>query len=289
MHDDSFSYRSSSDGLVLAAYRWSSPDPNAAVVLSHGLAEHARRYDRFAQALTAAGFSVYALDHRGHGASPGPRGLGDFGAGGWNALVGDLAQLVEHARAAHPNVPVVLFGHSMGSFAAQQYCYERSARIDALVLSGSTAWELDSGGRRAPSLPPNRAFEPARTPYDWLSRDPVEVDAYIADPLCGFEGQPAGPPRIDWKAIYDPQGPSRIRSDLPVLLVAGDQDPINRQLEGLRLLERRWRESGVVRIDTHYYAGGRHEMLNEINREAVTRDSIVWMQDVLGLDAPALS
>ena len=282
MNDDTFGFRSSSDGLALQAYRWSSPDPDAVVVIAHGLAEHARRYDRFAQALTAAGLSAYALDHRGHGASIGGKGLGVFGSGGWSALVSDLGQLIELARAAHPGIPLALFAHSMGSYAAQQYCHERSARIDALVLSGSTAVERPSDGKPRASFMPNLAFEPTRTPYDWLSRDPVEVDKYIADPLCGFESLTARG-HIDWKALADPQGPTRIRSDLPVLLLAGDQDPLNRELMGLHLLEQRWRAAGVKRIDTHYYAGGRHEMLNEINREAVTRDAITWLREALQL------
>jgi alpha-beta hydrolase superfamily lysophospholipase len=288
LYDQRFQLSSGADGLAITAYRWSSTSPRAAIVLAHGLAEHALRYERFAQALIANAFTVYALDHRGHGASPGPRGLGDFGAGGWNALVADLAQLVELARAALPDRPLALFGHSMGSFAAQQYCYDHSARIDALVLSGSSAWELARDGRRAAApFEPNRPFEPARTPYDWLSRDPVEVDKYIADPLCGFETQAqARTTGIGWKEINDASGPARIRSDLPVLLVAGDEDPINRKLEGLRLLEQRWRQGGVVRIDQHYYPGGRHEMLNEINRDLVTHEILAWLRDALAGSAP---
>jgi alpha-beta hydrolase superfamily lysophospholipase len=282
LHDHSFRFTSTADGLELQAYRWTCPQPTGVLVLAHGMAEHALRYDRFAQALTAAGLTVYALDHRGHGASPGPNGLGDFGSAGWSGLVADVAQLIALARAQHPGVPLALFGHSMGSFAAQQHCYRGASDFDALVLSGSTAWEPTADGKRPP-LDYNREFEPARTAYDWLSRDPVEVDKYIADPLCGFEtqsGRNRGS-RIDWQQLNDPSGPARIRSDLPVLLVAGDADPLNRKLEGLRLLEQRWREAGVERVDTRYYPGGRHEMLNEINRDQVTREIIAWLTEVL--------
>jgi alpha-beta hydrolase superfamily lysophospholipase len=282
LHDREFRLSSAVDGLSLQGYAWLPSTPVATVVLAHGAAEHARRYDRFALALTDASFAVYALDHRGHGASPGPRGLGDFGEGGWNALVDDIAQLIGLARSEQPALPLALFGHSMGSFAAQQLSYDRSALYDALVLSGSTSWEPQKGAP-GPRFEPNREFEPARTPYDWLSRDPHEVDEYIADPLCGFEsqsGRGAGS-WIDWKRVNDPDGPRGIRSSLPVLLVAGDADPLNRKLEGLHLLQNRWQQAGVARIEHRYYPGGRHEMLNEINRDVVTADVIAWLQDVL--------
>jgi alpha-beta hydrolase superfamily lysophospholipase len=272
------------DGLTLQGYAWRARGAaKAGVVLSHGAAEHALRYERFARALAAAGFDAFALDQRGHGRSAGPGGLGDFGAGGWAALVADIGQLVAHARATHPGVPVALFGHSMGSFAAQQFCLDHSREIDALVLSGSTALDVSGSGGAPPRFDFNAAFEPARTAYDWLSRDPAEVDKYVADPLCGFETQGGRRPGagIDFAKIGDPVALKRIRADLPVLLVAGDADPINAKLAGLRLLERRWREAGVRRIDTRYYAGGRHEMLNETNRDEVTRDIVTWLDGAL--------
>jgi alpha-beta hydrolase superfamily lysophospholipase len=177
-----------------------------------------------------------------------------------------------------------LFGHSMGSFAAQQYCVSHEPVIDALVLSGSTAFELPREGQPRQRWQPNAAFGAVRTPYDWLSRDPVEVDRYIEDPLCGFEGvgerrRSMRPTSPQW--FTDPDVLARIPSALPVLLLAGDADPLNRQLEGLRRLEQRWRDAGVRRIDTHYYPGGRHEMLNEINRDEVTDDLIAWLSDTL--------
>lgn len=282
MPPEKFRFESSTDRLQVQGYRWPVASPRAVVVIAHGAAEHALRYDRFARALNEAGIVAWALDHRGHGASPGPKGLGDFGEGGWNALVADIRQLVLLARDAHPGVPVALFGHSMGAAAVQQLAPDASGDIDALILSGSTARELPRAGDPPPRFEPNAPFEPARTPYDWLSRDEAEVDKYIADPLCGFEFVPvAGSMRADPFRLADPERLARIRSDLPCLFVAGDADPINRKLEGLRLLERRWREAGVRRIDTQYYPGGRHEMLNEINRDAVTQNIIGWLESVL--------
>ncbi len=287
MVDDAIRFTSAADGMAIQGYVWrGAATPRGAVVIAHGAAEHARRYDRFARALNEAAFVVYALDHRGHGQSQGPEGLGDFGQGGWDGLVADLAQWIAIVRSAHPGLATALFGHSMGSFAAQQYCVGHEVALDALVLSGSTALELPPREAARVRWQPNAAFGAARTAYDWLSRDPVEVDRYIEDPLCGFEA--AGERRrsmrpTDMQWFTDPAVLARIPAALPVLLLAGDADPVNRNLQGLRVLEQRWRDAGVRRIDTRYYAEGRHEMLNEINRDEVTRDVIAWLADALPL------
>ena len=276
-----FGFVSSTDGFPLQGYVWSVDAPRAVVVIAHGAAEHARRYRRFAAALNAADLEVWALDHRGHGRSPGPDGLGDFGGAGWDGLVADLAQFIGMSRAARPGLPLVLFAHSMGAAAAQQYVQDHSAEIDVLVLSGSTARELPAQGEPPPLSGYNAPFEPARTPYDWLSRDPQEVDRYIEDPLCGFESQTREFPRASARRLADPRRLASIRGDLPCLLVAGDEDPINFRLAGLRLLERRWRDAGVIRIDSFYYPGGRHEMFNETNREAVVAELLQWLSGKL--------
>jgi alpha-beta hydrolase superfamily lysophospholipase len=285
MVDEAFQFSSAVDCMSLQAYRWSAgAGARGVVVIAHGAAEHALRYERFARALNATGFEVLALDHRGHGRSQGPAGLGDFGGGDWNALVADLAQFTAAARARHAQLPLALFGHSMGSFAAQQYCVTLAPPIDALVLSGSTALEPPSEHARRAAWQPNAAFEPVRTAYDWLSRDAAEVDKYIADPWCGFEAAAERRKNMrprDLAPFDDPGMLARLPSDVPVLLVAGDADPLNRQLAGLHRLEQRWREAGVQRIDTRYYPGGRHEMLNETNRDEVTRDICDWLCDVL--------
>ena len=285
MVPETFEFSSEVDGMRLQGFRWPVARPRAAVVIAHGAAEHSMRYQRFARALDGAGFEAWSLDHRGHGRSGllnGPEGLGDFGEGGWDALVADIGQLVLRAHAALPGLPVALFGHSMGAAASQQYAPERSQDIAALVLSGSTARELPREGEAPPPFEPNKAFEPARTPYDWLSRDEAEVDRYIADPWCGFEKVPFRTPlRGDPFTLADPERLRRIRPDLPVLLVAGTDDPVNRGMAGLRLLEERWRAAGVRRIDTRYYQGGRHEMLNETNRDEVTRDILAWLFDAI--------
>lgn len=272
-----FEFNSNVDGWPIQGYRWNVDYGKAVVVVSHGMAEHALRYDRFANELNDTGFDVWAVDHRAHGKTSGPEGLGDFGEGGWDALVDDLGQLVDLAHAANPNIPVVLFGHSMGAAAAQHYVPQGSHKLQALVLSGTTL--RDPG---APVEPYNIVFESPRTAYDWLSRDEAEVDKYIADPLCGFEGQKVknGFDRSDSRRV-DPQRLAKIRSDLPVLLVAGDADPVNQGLKGIDYLEQKWREAGVQKIDRQIYAGGRHEMLNETNRAEVSANIINWLDSTL--------
>jgi alpha-beta hydrolase superfamily lysophospholipase len=271
------------DGLRLQAYRWKpARAAEGVVVVSHGAAEHAGRYARFAHFLGQQSLETWALDHRGHGRSPGPNGLGDTGSGGWDGLIADIAQLVRLARATTPNVPLALFGHSMGAFAAQHFCAEYSSLIDAVVLSGSTAFDFPEDMDALPEFLPNLAFEPARTPYDWLSRDDTEVDKYLADPLCGFETVQPVFTIGDLRRLSAPETLRKVRDNLPVLLIAGDRDPLNMSLMGLQRLAEKLREGGVQQIDSRFYAGGRHEMLNELNRDEVMRDIVAWLRAAFG-------
>lgn len=277
------------DDLPLSAWRWQPHEDlkdRGTVVIAHGMGEHALRYDPFAQALAAAGMTVLAPDHRGHGASPGPLGLGDFGAGGWEALVADLALWIRLAHARDEDLPVVLFGHSMGSLAAQQYCCEHEEALDGLVLSGSTCFdqlpvpEGEAAGLEAFNAP----FEPARTAFDWLSRDPEQVDRYIDDPLCGFDVAEAGLRGMLAAAarIADPAVLAGLRADLPVLVVSGAADPLHGDGALIDMLVERWRGAGMQRIETKLYPGGRHEVLNETNRAEVMRELVAWIRAAPG-------
>src|SRR5258708_11290158 len=180
-----------SDDTQIAGYRGDpAGQARAALQIAHGMGEPGQRYGHVAKALADASYVVYAQDQRGHGASTSRDAPGDLGEGGWQALVDDIGLLTAHIRAEQPGLPVVLLGHSMGSFAVQQYLLDRSADVDGAVLTGTAVIDL-----LEPALDLdqpldltvfNAPFQPARTDYDWLSRDDAVVDAYVADPLCGF-------------------------------------------------------------------------------------------------------
>jgi len=180
---------------------------------------------------------------------------------------------------------VILLGHSMGSFAAQNYVLDNSSLIAGLVLSGSAAVDklaIDPS-QDADLTAFNRAFEPARTQHDWLSRDPAAVDAYEADPLCGFGINKNAMATMTASAIrlIDPAALAQIRKDLPIYIFAGDKDPINHNLERVRPLAERYRAAGIMNVTEKYYADGRHEMLNETNRDEVLRDLATWLQTAI--------
>jgi alpha-beta hydrolase superfamily lysophospholipase len=293
MQSDTFVLAAPQDGELFVR-RW-QPDGDATgtVQIAHGMGEHSERYGRLAEALVGAGWAVYANDHRGHGYTAlgrdgdGPvERLGDLGPGGWPALVADLGVLGEHVAAEHAGRPHVLLGHSMGSFAAQQWVLDHSREIDGLVLSGTTAVDL-AVSVMDPDAPTdltglNAAFEPARTEYDWLSRDEAEVDKYVADPLCGFGVDAAGTRGLidDAARLGDPAALAGIRSDLPVYVVAGAADPLNLELSLIDLVVQRYRDAGLTDVTTDLHPGARHEVFNEINRDEVTANLLAWLDRV---------
>ncbi len=277
----------SEDGLQVAYYRWRAPGRAVGIVqIAHGMGEHSLRYAHVAEFLNQAGFHVYTNDHRGHGRSVKARdSLGDFGAGGWNALIADMLTLTRLARTREGRLPLTLLGHSMGSFAAQQYVIDNSALLAGLVLSGSAAVDklaIDPS-QQADLTAFNRGFEPARTPHDWLSRDNAAVDAYEADPLCGFGINQRAMETLMASAIrlIDPAELAKIRKGLPIYIFAGDKDPINHDLQWVKPLAERYRAAGIANVSEKYYPQGRHEMLNETNRDEVMRDLVNWLQKAI--------
>src|SRR5262249_11351828 len=225
----------------------------ALVHIAHGLAEHAGRYERLAEALTDSDYVVCANDHRGHGRTARTlEDVGHFGAeDGWNRAVKELGAICRAEKEANGNLPLILFGHSMGSLMAQQAIYKCPDLFDAAAMSGANGlvspavrfgkaiarFERLRLGRRGKSDLINRltfdafnkAFKPNRTAFDWLSRDEAEVDKYIADPLCGF---PASTQL--WIDLLDaitetakPENRARIRRDLPLYLFSGMEDQVN--------------------------------------------------------------
>ena len=287
------------DGAKVQVYRWSGDGaPRAAVQITHGLGEHGGRYARLAEALTGAGYVVYASDHRGHGPSAAARDLGHFAdADGWRKCLDDLWAVNRRIAADDPGSGIFLLGHSMGSFFGQQFISEHGESLVGAVLSGSNgapaaivdivrlvarAERLRLGGRgHSPLLIKmlfgdfNKPFRPARTDFDWLSRDAKEVDKYIADPLCGFpfSTQLAIDLLDAVKRLSAPQMIARIPKSLPIYIFSGERDPIGANLKGLISA---YRDAGLD-VDVKIYPEARHETLNEINRDEVTADLLAWI------------
>lgn len=301
------------DAFRVHVHRWlPESEPRAVVQIAHGMGEHAARYDHAARALNAAGFAVYANDHRGHGETAEPGRLGWLGPDGWNRLVADLGDLTAHVQEAHPGLPCILLGHSMGAMAATQYLYRFGTRLDAAVLSGSPgfpgrlmgwlsraaarieSWRLGADAE-SPLLQAlifgraNRAFENGTaTGYEWLSRDPAQVAAYVSDPLCGFVLR-AGSLHELFRGVRearDVENVLQIPSALPLYVFSGGDDPVHEHQRNLLRLLRRYRKH-LERVDVHIYPGGRHEMLNETNRDEVLADLVGWLDGVLPAPAGA--
>src|SRR5436853_4601899 len=193
------------------------------------------------------------------------------------------------AKNEHPDKPYILLWHSMGSFAAQQFVLDHSHSIDGLALSGSGT--LDGLARIAQSISPgedpmkmmNAAFEPARTPFDWLSRDNAEVDAFINDPLCFPSLKPDSMQSFlgAFPRLADPLEIRKVREDLPVYIFSGSDDPVGQKLEGVRVLSDRYRSAGLASIAHDFYSDGCHEMLHEINRRDVITNLLIWISGIL--------
>jgi len=294
-----------SDGVSLFVYRWLPEGPPKAVVqIVHGWAEHAARYARLAEALCREGFAVYAEDHRGHGRTARtPAELGYFAdRDGWNRVVEDLWQLHQRLQSDHPQTPLVIFGHSLGAFLVQQFISEHGDSIVVAVLSGTNGkppavarlgrlialLERLRHGRHGKSRllqsiffgPFNKRFEPARTPFDWLSRDTAEVDKYVADPLCGFDSQVQLFADIlgGLLEISKPARLARIPKTLPIYIFRGSRDPVGNNIGQLLTA---FRAAGLGAVTYKEYPDARHETLNEINRDEVTRDLIAWLNAVI--------
>jgi len=272
-------FTSPADGLELATYDWEVADPRAVVQVAHGLAEHSARYDRFARALNGAGYTVHACDHRGHGDSI-AGSPGDFGAAGFDGLIADLAA---YGAGLQSDLPLFLFAHSMGSFAAQSVLLTHSAQYAGVVLSGSTALDLLAAGLAQSEGPVGlEAFNAGfvnRTGYEWLSRDEAEVDLYVADELCGntftsgFFADLLGGLGV----INDRRQVARVRRDLPILLVAGGADPVGDSGKGVRAVAAQYESVGVADVTCTIYPDARHEIFNETNRDDVTADVVRWL------------
>lgn len=209
---------------------------------------------------------------------------GDLGDNGWNLLVDDMVTLSTLLRDKHPGAPLVLFGHSLGSFAVQQYILDHASLVDAVVLCGTTAVDglfaniAAAGGNLLELF--NAEFQPTRTEADWLSRDDVQVDAYIAHPWCGFTLDDSNMALLAATAMERLAKPATVPADLPIYVMVGERDPLNDGLRLSNLLVQRYRDAGLTNITYRRYPDARHEILNELNRQEVEADLIGWITRV---------
>ncbi|GMA49732.1 alpha/beta hydrolase [Alicyclobacillus contaminans] len=291
------------DGTELYVYEW-LPDtaPTGILHVVHGMCETAERYRRFANAACDAGWLVLAHDQRGHGrTAPTPQDLGHLGPDGFQRMLDDIRQLQLAIGQTHPHLPRIILGHSMGSFLVRWYASQFGRDLAGVVLSGTgqparlalragalfAYWKMrtDGAAARSPLLTKllfgsyNRAFRPTRTPFDWLSGDSDEVNQYLEHPFCG---QP-----FSNEAYYQfYQGLLKathrrtlqsIPKHLPLLIFAGDRDPVGGYGRGIRRFTRQLDSAGLEQVSVKLYPGGRHEMLNETNRDLVTKDILNWL------------
>lgn len=278
----------------------------AVVQIIHGIAEYIERYQDFAEYLNSLGIAVVAEDHMGHGQSVNGDGIKGYFHGGWFTAVADSVELMKRTMKELPGVPYVLFGHSMGSFMARTIlCQYPESGIAAAVICG-TGWQpraampavigiADAVAHKVGEKNPserlqnlvfgsynNRVGHP-RTAFDWLSRDAQRVDAYIAHPMCGFTAS-TGLLRdmlIGIRYVEQPANLARMKKELPVLFIAGGEDPVGSYGKGVKQTAEAFRKAGMRHVADRIYPLCRHEILNELNRQEIFENTANWILENL--------
>lgn len=267
------------EGVTIHYYVWEAAKPKAVVQLAHGLGEHALRYEQFAQDLTAAGYSVYADDHRGHGATGVAQHKGDMsqmgklGPGGLRATIASVKKFTTVVRAAHPELPLVLLGHSWGSLMAQDVINTNAADYDAVVLTGTahrSFAHMNSGDLNA------KHKHLGTTGSEWLSRDPEVAIAFQNDPLTFYAGAMKlfGVP----DALRMLGRPAKnLGRDIPLLIMIGSEDSLGGEKSVAKLAAEYVTRSHLSDVEAIVYPGARHEVFNETNRDQVIADLVAWL------------
>ena len=292
----------SSDGVhQVHAVLWVPGEaPKAVVQLVHGICEYALRYDPFARFLAENGFAVVGHDHLGHGLTA--KGAEEYGYfTGWWDLVYDVRSVQLKVKESYPELPWFLLGHSMGSFVARTFLIDYPGEVDGCILSGTgqeSALTVAAGKLLTGLGDPhkvnklfydlsigayNRKFAPARTGADWICRDEKVVDAYLADPLCNFPTK-AGMNHAMMSGLQyvaRKKNLTKMDKDTPVYFFAGDADPVGAMGKGVQKVAGWFRDAGIKDVTVKLYPGGRHEMLNEINKEEVFADTLAWLEEHL--------
>ena len=307
-----FHYPSARDGCSIHALEWAPEGPPRGIVhLVHGISEHIGRYDETARFLAEHGFLVCGEDHLGHGRTVTDGSHGFFAPeNGWTLAARDVRALRKLEGARHPNLPYFLLGHSMGSFLTRTYLILWPGTVSGAVLmgTGQEPAPLVALGKRISALECrrlgprgvsplvhtlslgayNRRFRPSRTPSDWLSRDPAEVDAFLADPLCQsrptvslFRDMMGGLQLIarrDQLARMDPS--------VPGCFLSGQEDPVGGMGRGVEQVVRMFQDAGCRDLSLHLYPGARHELFHEQTRREVWAALLDWLEDRLPPSGP---
>lgn len=298
-------YFDSSTGVNKIHTRMCVPDGDvrATVQIIHGIAEHIERYDDFMSFLASNGIVAFGTDHLGHGKSiEKPEQKGFFADhDGWTYVVKD-EEIVHHAvKSSYPDVPSVVFGHSMGSFITRTLLIRFPDAFDAAIISGTgnQSHALVFGGLAMGNIVTglkgahhyskllnnmafgsyNKIYDKVRTDYDWLCRDEAQVDKYIADPLCGFI--PTCSLFRDMmsgiKIVTTQKNLESMNKDTPVYFMSGDMDPVGECGKGVKLAYENFKKAGMKDVSIKLYKDGRHEMLNELNKDEVYSDILAWI------------
>ncbi|WP_102399438.1 alpha/beta hydrolase [Haloimpatiens massiliensis] len=303
MREENFKFKDTS-GLNIFVYKWLPKEdikPVGIVQIAHGMAETAERYKRFANKLAKAGYIVFANDHRGHGkTAESVDKVGDLGEDGFNNMVQDMYEITTYIKKQY-HLPIFIFGHSMGSFLTQRYIQLYGEEIDGAILSGSCGSQglmLDLGillakreiskiGRSGRSERMdklsfgsyNKVFKPNRTKSDWLTRDEKEIDKYISDQYCGgiFTAGFFYDFLNGLKLIQQKSQIVNVPKELPIYIFSGDKDPVGKTGKGVMKLVNTYKALGIKDLEYKLYKDGRHEMLNEINREEVMENVLRWL------------
>lgn len=296
------------DGTKIHVSKWmgeGEEKPRAIVQIAHGMAEHIQRYSLLAENLVSQNIVVFGNDHRGHGRTAIlNKSSGYFSdEQGFENVVEDMFTLTTMIEKEYPDSPIILFGHSMGSFLSRRYIQLHGNRIAGVILSGTggdpgimgkigrmiAAREIKKTGRRTPS--PllnnltfgnyNKSFRPNRTEFDWLSRNEREVDLYIEDPQCGgifssgfFHDLLGGLETINKAANIE-----QVPKALPIYLISGSMDPVGGNTKGVLKTYQAFKNAGILDVTYKFYEDARHEILNEINRDEVVGDIIGWVNE----------
>lgn len=294
------------DGHLINVYCWDKvKNPRAILQVFHGMSEHAGRYNRFAKYLNSQGIVVFGDDHRGHGKTAAINGkLGSIGTNGFNNIVDDEYMITQILKEKYPNTPIYVFAHSFGSFVGQEYITRYSKDINGVILCGSAAqkglkfkfaktiafiYMKVFGEEREARFLERLSFGSYNkriTPGDktnWLSRDFEEIIKYATDSNCGFTCS------ADFyyyfcdglTKLYKKNKLEIINKNLPIYIIAGEEDPVGEYGKNVKKLYDIYNNLSISDVKITLYKDARHELLNELNRDYVTKDILNWINEHL--------